>query len=142
MSKYMAPEGYQNVVPYLVMKDPGKVISFIRQVFDGIETENIKDREGRIMHAEVKVGDSVIMIGASMEDNLPFPGMLYVYVPDTDEVYRKALAAGAESVMEPADQFYGDRNAGVRDSEGNIWWISTRFKDVPPEELQKRAMER
>jgi PhnB protein len=70
------------------------------------------------------------------------PACFYLYVEDTDAVYRKALAAGATSVMEPADQFYGDRNAGVKDPSGDLWWIATHIEDVTPEELARRAAAR
>ena len=69
------------------------------------------------------------------------PASLYLYVDDTDATYGRALQAGGSSVMEPADQYYGDRNAGVRDSQGNVWWIATHIEDVPPEELARRAQE-
>jgi uncharacterized glyoxalase superfamily protein PhnB len=91
------------------------------------------------MHAEVTIGDSVIMMGEPMGEFKPMPCMIYVYVEDTDAVYKQALKAGATSVMEPADQFYGDRNAGVKDMAGNLWWIATHVEDVAPEELEKRA---
>lgn len=91
------------------------------------------------MHAEVKIGDSVIMMGEPMGDFKPMPGSIYLYVKDTDATYRKAIQAGAVSIMEPADQFYGDRSAGVKDPLGNFWWIATHIEDVPPEELARRA---
>ncbi len=68
----------------------------------------------------------------------PMPGSIYLYVKDTDATYQRALKAGATSVMEPADQFYGDRNAGVKDPIGNMWWIATHIEDISPEEMKKR----
>jgi uncharacterized glyoxalase superfamily protein PhnB len=69
------------------------------------------------------------------------PAAMYVYVPNVDDTYKKALAAGGTSVMEPADQFYGDRHGGVKDRWGNFWWIATRVENVPPEEMKRRAQE-
>ncbi len=89
------------------------------------------------MHAEMTIGDSRIMLGQ------PAPGqethaMIHLYLPDTDATYKRALAAGATSVREPADQFYGDRSAGVRDEFGNQWYIATHIEDVSPEEMDRR----
>ena len=84
------------------------------------------------------VGDSMVMLAEATEQHQLLPAMLYLYVPDTDAVYKKAMAAGATSIMEPADQFYGDRNAGVKDATGTQWWIGTHTEDVSEEELKKR----
>jgi PhnB protein len=90
------------------------------------------------MHAELRIGDSVVMLADAAGDFKPLPCALYLYVPDADATYRRALEAGATSVMEPANQFYGDRNAGVKDPTGNQWWIGTHVEDVPPEEMARR----
>jgi PhnB protein len=95
--------------------------------------------DGRVGHAEVKIGDSIIMMGEPMGDMPPMPGSLYLYVQDTDAVYQRALQAGAMSLMEPTDQFYGDRSAGVKDTVGNQWWIATHQEDVQPDDMLKRA---
>jgi uncharacterized glyoxalase superfamily protein PhnB len=79
------------------------------------------------------------MMCEPMQNLQPSPASIYLYVQDTDAAYRRALEAGATSLMEPADQFYGDRSAGVKDSQGNIWWIGTHIEDVSPEELARRA---
>lgn len=133
------PEGYHTVTPYLVVDNPDAVISFLRQVFDAEELYRMHTPDGGVMHAEVQVGDSRLMLGGAAEQWPATPAMLYVYVQDVDATYRRALAAGATSVMEPADQFYGDRHGGVRDAAGNQWWIATRIEDVAPEELQRRS---
>ena len=91
------------------------------------------------MHAEVKLGDSFIMMGEPMGEFKAMPASLYLYVPDTDATYARVIKAGGTSIMEPADQFYGDRNAGVKDTSGNHWWIGTHIEDVSPDELSKRA---
>jgi uncharacterized glyoxalase superfamily protein PhnB len=133
------PDNYHTVTPYLIVKGAAQLIDFLIQAFDGKEMERMAQPDGTIMHAEVKIGDSVIMMGETGGRWEPRPGSLYLYVPDTDATYQKALKAGATSVMEPANQFYGDRNAGVKDFCGNYWWIATHIEDVPPEELKKRA---
>ena len=89
----------------------------------------------------MRLGDSVVMIGQAREEWPARPAALYVYVEDTDAIYKRALAAGGRSVMEPRDTFYGDRNAGVEDPSGNQWWIATHVEDVPPEEMERRAKE-
>jgi uncharacterized glyoxalase superfamily protein PhnB len=82
------------------------------------------------MHAEIKIGDSIVMLGEGQDDK-KFPAMLHIYMEDVDAVYRRALQAGAKSIREPVDQPYGDRSSGVEDEFGNQWWISTHIEDVP-----------
>jgi uncharacterized glyoxalase superfamily protein PhnB len=119
------------------------VIEFLQKAFDAKQTHPATSRpDGTIMHAEVKIGDSHVMMGEPMGDTAPIPGSLYLYVEDVDATYRRAMSAGGISLMEPADQFYGDRNAGVKDQAGNTWWIGTHIEDVSPEELAKRAAAR
>lgn len=132
------PEGFHTVTPYLLVEGAAKLIDFMTQVLGGAEIERLNDSEGKVRHAEVRIGDSVVMIADATEKWKAMPSALYLYVPDVDQVYRAALDAGATSVMEPADQFYGDRNAGVRDASGNAWWLATHKEDVPPEEIQRR----
>lgn len=133
------PEGYHTVTPYLAVPEVDQLIDFIQAVFPADVTERLARPDGTVYHAEVRIGDSVLMMGEPDEDTQRTPGTLYVYVDDTDATYQRALDAGATSVMEPTDMFYGDRNAGVRDEFGNQWWIATHVEDVPPEEMQKRA---
>lgn len=132
------PDGYQSVIPYLVVPEPARLIDFLARAFGAVEKERHSDESGAIRHAEVRVGDSAIMIGGARGDWPPMPCMIYVYVEDTDAVYARALEAGATSVMPPADQYYGDRNAGVKDDAGNLWWIATHVEDVSPEEMKRR----
>ena len=133
------PEGYHTITPYLVVKGAGALLDFIKKAFDAKELERMALPDGTIMHAEVSIGDSRLMISDARGEHKPKTGMLYLYVKDADATYKRALQAGASSVMEPADQFYGDRNAGVRDQYGNEWWMATHKEDVPPEEMKKRA---
>jgi uncharacterized glyoxalase superfamily protein PhnB len=134
------PPGYHTVTPYLVVLDGEATIKFLREAFDAREHHPIhRDDKGRIVHSEFKIGDSVIMLGEANEQYGPTPCGFVLYVPDTDATYRRALAAGATSLREPSDQFYGDRTAGVKDVAGNSWWISTHVEDVSPEEIERRS---
>ena len=132
------PEGFHTVVPYLTVDDAGALINFIEEAFDAKVTYCMKDDDGTVRHAEAKIGDSMIMIGQARDEWKSRPGMLCLYVPDCDALYKKALDAGAKVVREMADQPYGDRSGGVEDSQGNHWWISTHVEDVSPEELERR----
>lgn len=133
------PDGYHSVTPYLVVQGVAKLLDFLKQAFEAQEIHRMPRPDGSIMHAEVSIGNSIVMMGEPMGELKPTPGSIYLYVNDTDATYKRALQAGATSMTEPADQFYGDRNAGVKDPVGNIWWIATHKEDVPPEELAKRA---
>ena len=131
------PQGYATVTPYLCVADAAKLIEFLKQAFEAQLLFKMDGPGGRIMHAEMTIGDSRIMLGQ------PAPGqethaMIHLYLPDADAVYARALAAGATSVREPADQFYGDRSGGVRDPFGNQWHIATHIEDVTPEEMDRR----
>jgi uncharacterized glyoxalase superfamily protein PhnB len=147
MSVNAIPEGFRTITPYFSVRDAAKLIEFLKLAFDAKEIEVMKMPDGTVMHAQVEVGDSMVMIGqASPKDlgdrNSMMPAMLYMYVKDADAVYSKAVQAGAKSVMEPVDQFYGDRSGAVEDISGNQWWISTHKEDMSTEELLRRASQR
>ena len=133
------PEGYHTVTPYIVSGDAEKLLTFLRKAFGAQDTEVMRAPDGSIWHADLTVGDSHIMVSQANAQHPAMPASIYLYVPDTDATYKAALAAGATSTMEPADQFYGDRNAGVTDAQGNVWWIGTHVEDVAPDELKRRA---
>jgi PhnB protein len=133
------PEGYRSVTPYLTIEGVARLLEFVKAALDGQERERITGPDGRIVHAEVRIGDSVVMMGEARGDWKPMPGTIYLYTTDADATYKRALKAGATSLAEPANQFYGDRHAAVRDPVGNVWWIATHIEDVSPEEIQKRA---
>jgi len=133
------PEGYRSVTPYLTIEGVARLLEFVKAAFDGQERERITGPDGRVAHAEVRIGDSVVMMGEARGDWKPMPGTIYLYTTDADATYKRALTAGATSLAEPANQFYGDRHGAVRDPVGNVWWIATHIEDVSPEELQKRA---
>ena len=135
------PEGYHSVCPYLVVEDAAALLAFLREAFDGEERERIATPTGEVMHAEIRIGNSMVMMGGARPGVEATRSSLYFYVEQVDAVYQQALAAGAVSVMAPADQFYGDRNAGVTDPAGNTWWIATHIEDISSAELQRRARE-
>jgi uncharacterized glyoxalase superfamily protein PhnB len=133
------PDGFHTVTPYLIVPGVVTLIDFLQQAFDAQPLIKMMRADDTVGHAEVKIGDSIVMMGEPMDDMPPMPGSLYLYVNDTDAVYQRALQAGATSIMAPADQFYGDRSAGVKDQAGNQWWIATHKEDVSPEEMTRRA---
>jgi PhnB protein len=135
------PHGFHTVTPYLVLSGVARMIDFLKEAFDAKEMQRSARPDGTVMHAQVMIGDSPVMLGEIYGDFQPKPAALYLYVPDTDALYKRAVAAGAVSIMEPMDQFYGDRNAGAKDFAGNEWWIATHIEEVPPAELEKRAAE-
>ena len=139
MSVKPIPDGFHTVTPYLLASGVAKLIEFLKQAFDAEVLECMTADQDVVMHAQVKIGDSIIMMGDPRGSCDPQPTSLYLYVPDSDAVYAQAISAGAESVMKPADQFYGDRHGGVKDPAGNTWWIATHIEDVPEGELRKRA---
>jgi PhnB protein len=137
MSTKPVPEGHNVVSPYLVVKGADKLIEFTKRVFGAEIVGRMEGPGGAVMHAEIRIGDTIVMIGEAGE-NLS-PAMLHVYVADVDAVYKCALEAGATSQREPQDMFYGDRISMVADAFGNRWAISTHKEDVSPEQMAKRA---
>ncbi|MBV9561364.1 MAG: VOC family protein [Bradyrhizobium sp.] len=136
------PEGFHTITPYVIVDGAEKLLGFMRAAFGAQPThEPTKRPDGSIMHATVKIGDSMLMVSDASEHAKASPVMLYLYVPNVDAAYQRALKAGATSVMEPADQFYGDRSGGVKDFAGNRWFVGTHIEDVSPAELEKRAAE-
>jgi PhnB protein len=133
------PDGYHSVTPYLIVQGADRLLDFVKQAFAAEERFRMAGAGGSIGHAEVRIGDSVVMAADASEQWPPMPGSIHLYVDDCDAAYGRALEAGATSVQEPADQFYGDRSAGVRDPVGNVWWIVTHVEDVSEEEMARRA---
>ena len=120
------PFGLHTVTPYLVIDGVSMLIPFLQDVFGAeLRGDPQKRKDGTIKHAEVKMGDSVLMMGEPMGDLEPMPTTLYMYVDDCDATYQKALDAGATSVLEVRNFPHGDRYGGVKDPTGNIWWIVT-----------------
>jgi PhnB protein len=124
------PKGLNNVNAYLHPLRAEPVITFLKRAFGAQELAKHASPDGVVHHAEIRVGDSVVEMGESHGKYPPMPTMFYLYVPDADAVYRRALAAGAKSLHPPTDQPYGDRSAAVNDAFGNTWYIATHIKDV------------
>jgi PhnB protein len=127
MTQRFKPDGYSTVSPYLVVNGAADTIAFLQRVFGAEELRRFPDRSGRIIHAEVRIGDTVMMIADAGPPDWPaVAGHVHVYVEDVDATYREALAAGAESVQKPVQKEDEDRRGGARDSGGTTWWIATR----------------
>ena len=128
--KDFKPKGLFNVNPYLHPRRAEPLINFLKRAFGAEEVAKYASPDGVVHHAVLKVGDSVLEMGEAHDKYEPMPAMFYLYVPDMEGVYRRALAAGATSFQEPTDQPYGDRNAAVQDAFGNKWYIATHVKDI------------
>ena len=126
MNNPFKPDGYSSVSPYIVADGADRVIDFLNKTFDARPLRRFDGPDGTIVHAEVQIEDSVIMISDGSDTHPPFPAFVHVYVADVDATYHRALDAGGTSVDKPQQQEGDpDRRGGVRDSAGNIWWIST-----------------
>ena len=146
------PEGYHTVTPYLVVKDAKRALAYYSKAF-GAETKmSMPTPDGRIMHAEVRIGDSMIFVSDELLDMAPkikapestggtVTGSIFLYVPDVDVVFKRAVDAGAEVIMPVTDMFWGDRFGKVVDPFGHHWGIATHKEDVTPQEMEKRSAE-
>ncbi|MGH7864702.1 MAG: VOC family protein [Candidatus Binataceae bacterium] len=123
------PDGYHAIQPYVIIKDAANLIEFLKSAYDGIEVSR-ELQNGQIVHAEVRIGDSVFITTEATAAHPPAPTTVYLYVADVDATYRRALQAGATSLGEPEDKPYGDRGAGVKDPCGNIWWLASHIRDL------------
>lgn len=142
------PDGYPRVIPYLSIDGAADAIGFYTSVLGATETVRMPGPDGKVGHAELKIGDSVLMLAdtfpggtRSAKDVGDSPVTVMVYVEDVDKTFQQAVDAGASIVMEPADQFYGDRAAAFIDPFGHRWHIASHVEDVSPEEMAKRAAE-
>lgn len=140
------PEGYHTVTPYLIMENAASAIEFYKQAFGAVELFRMPDPSGRIGHAEIKIGNSPIMLAdghpemnyRTVQSYGGSPVSILLYVEDVDSFFNQAVAAGAKVEREVKDQFYGDRSGTVIDPAGYQWHIATHKEDVAPEEMQKR----
>ncbi len=141
------PDGYNRVSPYLIVNGAERALDFYKQAFGAVELFRHKAPDGKIGHAEVRIGDTVIMLADEFPDHDAHgprkfggsPVSLHVYCEDVDAVAAKAVAAGGKMKRPVADQFYGDRLGTLEDPFGHTWHLSTHIEDVPPEELDRRA---
>ena len=122
------PKNYNSVSPYLIVDGASGTIDFLKRVFGAVELRRFPDAAGKLMHAEVRIDDTVVMIADGGEGWPPVPSYVHVYVSDVDAAYRRALAAGATSVQEPVKKEDEDKRGGVRDAGGTTWWIATRLE--------------
>lgn len=141
------PDGYPTATPYLTIKNAARAIDFYKQAFGATETMRMSDPSGKVGHAEIRIGNSPIMLsdeypdmGALSPESIGgSPVMIHLYVEDVDALANQAVAAGATLLTPVADQFYGDRGGKLADPFGHVWWIATHKEDVAPDELRKRA---
>lgn len=126
------PEGFHTVTPFLIPKNADPFIDFLKRALGAELLARHAAPDGLVLHAVVRIGDSMLEMGEAHGPYQPMPSMFYLYVPDVDALYRQALEAGATSIHEPADQSYGDRSGGVKDAFGNHWYMATHIKDVQP----------
>lgn len=147
MSVKPIPDGYPPLTPYLIVDGATRALEFYKQAFGAEETFRMPLPGGRISHAEMRIGSSVLMladenfqVGAKAPKSVGgTPVMLFLYVDDVDKVFARAVAAGATVERPLENQFYGDRTGGVVDPFGHRWYLATHVEDVPPAELERRA---
>jgi PhnB protein len=141
------PDGHHTVAPYLAIKNAASALDFYKTAFGATETYKLIIPDGRVGHAEIRLGDSLIMLsdefpefgGKAPESLGGSPVSIHLYVEDVDAVFKRALAAGARELKPVMDQFYGDRSGQLQDPFGHLWWVATHKEDVAPEEMQKRV---
>jgi uncharacterized glyoxalase superfamily protein PhnB len=133
------PEGFHTVTPYLMLDNASKEIEFMKKAFGAEELSRLARPDGGVAHAQVKIGDSILMISDTTKEHPAQPCMMYIYVRDVDAAFERAIKAGGTSVQKPMDMFYGDRSGGLKDPSGMHWWLGTHKEDVPKAELEKRA---
>ena len=140
------PEGYHTITPQLTLDNAAQAIEWYKKALGAQELDRSVGPDGKIMHAELKIGDSRIMVNDVMMGKGPgalggSPASLWLFVEDCDQLFKRAVGAGAKVQMEMQDQFWGDRGGAVTDPEGYTWWIATRKQDLTKEEMNQRAAE-
>ena len=141
------PDGYHSATPYLIVKGAADAIDFYKRAFGATELFRMPDPKGAIMHAEIRIGDSVLMLADDQPQAIchgprslggSTVGLL-IYLENVDTVFKRAIEAGGKSVRPVTNQFYGDRSGTLEDPFGHVWTVATHVEDVPPEELERRA---
>lgn len=135
------PAGYATVTPWIIGHDTAALLDFVTAAFDGEEIARIAGPRGRIDHAEIRIGDSVVMAFDSPEGWSPTPAFLRLYTADGDRAFRQGVAAGATIVTDLTELAWGDRVGRLRDPLGNVWWIQQRLAELTPDEVQRRMAE-
>ncbi len=147
MSTKPVPEGYRTATPYLIVKGAADAIEFYKRAFGATEMLRMADPQGRVGHAEIRIGDSVIML-ADEHPSMGYRGprslggstvSILLYLEGVDKVFERAVEAGARGLRPVTDQFYGDRSGTLEDPFGHVWTVATHVEDVPPEEMRRRA---
>jgi len=138
MSTRWVPKGFHTITPNIVADDAEQVVAFLKKAFGATETYRLTMSNGKITHCELKLGDSVLNIGESME-GWPAHGLVaQIYVEDSDQLFKRAVDTGAKEIMPMTDMFFGSREGRVADPFGNVWTIATLKEEVAPEEMQRR----
>lgn len=128
MSLMYKPKNYSTVSPYLIVNGADATIKFLVTIFGAEELRRFPDDNGKVMHAEVRLNDTVLMIADAAEGWPAVPAHVHIYVPDVDATYKKAVEAGATSIQEPVQKDDEDKRGGVKDAGGTTWWIATRVE--------------
>lgn len=128
MTAEFKPSGYNSVSPYLVVSDAAATILFLQKTFDAVEIRRFAGPDGRVMHAEVRIDDTVVMLADGSPGWPAIEAHVHVYVADVDDSYRRAIAAGAVSIQEPVKKEDADRRCGVKEEGGPTWWIATKVE--------------
>jgi uncharacterized glyoxalase superfamily protein PhnB len=133
------PDGYTTVTPWIIGRDTAGLLDFLKRAFGAEELGRVVGEDGRIGHAEARIGDAVVLAFDSPAGWAGTPAFLRLYVPDSEETQRRAIGAGATEVTRQTVLFFGDRVGRVRDPFGNLWWIQTRLENLDEAELARRA---
>ncbi len=128
------PDGYGTMFPYIFAKEASEFVAFLEDAFDAVEVGRTVAADGSIANARVRIGTTTFMVSEASDQFKPTQSAFYLYVEDADRTFQTALSRGAEKILEPMDMDYGDRQGGVTDPAGNIWWISTRLVQEPYDE--------
>jgi PhnB protein len=139
------PEGYRSITPYLIINGASRAIDFYKKVFGATEIMRMPGPDGKVAHAELRIGDSVIMLADEQQSSYRSPQALggspislMLYVPDVDKTFKDAVANGAKETRAVQDQFYGDRSGNLVDPFGHVWTVATHVEDVSEQEMQRR----
>jgi uncharacterized glyoxalase superfamily protein PhnB len=131
-------EGFHTITPYFIVRNAARLIEFLTEAFEGELISRMNRPDGSVVHAEMRIGNSMLMLADGAGEFSPMPIAIYLYVPDCDAVYKRALAAGGDPMSEPRDMPSGERYGGIKDPCGNTWWVATHVADLSPEEQEKR----